>query len=150
GVVDQDVDASAGADHGPDHPHDLVLVADIDGNGQRVSARRSDGAGCRLRRFLIDLRDHHTGPLGGEGLGDGQADAVSGTGDDRDLTLETASQPGLLGHVLSVLSLSFAARSSSISGIRMRFTECGSGMWRYSMALVPGWMRSRTASAPVA
>jgi L-lactate dehydrogenase complex protein LldE len=83
GIIHQDVHRAESRDRGVEHRVHLRLARNIGGERHRSAARN------RLRDFggarRVHVVHHHRCALGGEALGDGAPDAVSGAGDDDDL-----------------------------------------------------------------
>ena len=92
GVVAQDVDPPEPLDGRPDEPLRVTFVADVRGD-ERELVVPSPRAIARASSPSADtaLRRDHGGTLGGETLDDRPTDSASGTGDDRDLAVETAA-----------------------------------------------------------
>ena len=88
GVVDQHVDPAVGRHDGVDHGVHLRAVGDI-GRGRHGGAARLVN---RLHDLVdetgVDVVDRHLRAGAGEPLGDGPADASSGTGHDDDLACQ--------------------------------------------------------------
>ena len=95
GVVDADVDAAEGLGRLGDGGLHLLLVADVADQRQRAAAGLLDlGGGGVDRAFELGIG---LGGLGGDGdvgavargaLGDGEADAAAGAGDEQRLAFE--------------------------------------------------------------
>src|SRR5262249_18373012 len=94
GVVDEDVEPAEVADDFGEDGVDLRGVADVE--GQRPGAR---GAGGGLSRaWGVDVGVEDAGAVGGEGVGDGLADAAGGAGHQRHLMGEVDFHYRLLRH----------------------------------------------------
>ena len=89
GVVDEDVDGAERLDRPVDARLRGRLVGDVGLHEQRVALARERLHG-RGGALLVDLGDHDLGALVEEPLRVREADALSRTGDDRDLVLQTS------------------------------------------------------------
>ena len=89
-VVDEDVDPAPALDRSCHRRCDVVRVADVCRERPRRPAAGLDPGHDRLERLAPAPDDHHVGPLFGEALRDGLADALAGAGDDHGLALEAA------------------------------------------------------------
>ena len=86
GVVDQDVDAAHRAHGVGHHLGDLLGLAHV---GGVVAELRVDALELGARRVdIAKTIEHDVGPMAGQHLGDAQADAAGGTGDQCDLARE--------------------------------------------------------------
>ncbi len=86
GVVDQDVGATKGPFDVGDHLGDLLRI----GHVRRVVAD-SRAMAAKLGKHAFDVAeaiDHHCGTGRGQTVGDAQADAAGGAGDQCDLAFE--------------------------------------------------------------
>src|SRR5207244_13536493 len=84
GVGDHDLQPAV-LGHGlVDQALDLLLAADVAGDGRRP---RDPGGGL-LGQTLVDVGHDHGGALAGVGLGDGLPDPLAGAGDDGDLAFQ--------------------------------------------------------------
>src|SRR5205823_13952861 len=81
GVVHQDVQPAPGAGHLGEDGVDLRGVTDVE--GQRPAAGGAGGGGRGAGHVDVGVDD--AGAVGGEGVGDGLADAAGGAGDEGDL-----------------------------------------------------------------
>jgi len=81
-VIADHVDRSEAIDRGSGQGIDRSLVADIGGHRKRLAAQARDLFCGGLQRGLLDVGQHHVEPSAGEPLGQGQADATAGPGDD--------------------------------------------------------------------
>ena len=94
GVVDADVDAAEALDRLRDRGRDLLLVADVADDRQRLAARLLDRLGRRVDRALElgmrlgGLRDQgHVRAVAGRANRDRKADAAAAAGDEEGLAL---------------------------------------------------------------
>ena len=85
GVVDQHVDPAVGGHDGVDHGVHLRAVGNVGGGGHGGATRIADRLDDLVDRAGVDVVDRHLRSDAGEPLGDGPADASSGTGHDDDL-----------------------------------------------------------------
>ena len=68
GVVDQDVDAAEMLPTGSDHRRDVIRVADVALQGERLVAGRSQPVGYRLHLVERARREHEVGARARQGL----------------------------------------------------------------------------------
>ena len=92
GIVDADIDAAESGDGRLDGAGDLLLEADVARERESPPARRLDLGGGRIdRAFELGMRFLRLGDDGDVGavargtLGDGEADAAAGSGDEQRL-----------------------------------------------------------------
>jgi hypothetical protein len=102
GVVDEDVDGAEGLLRGVEDPRRRVVVTEVGLEGERAPGQRLDpredllGTGCAPGAVALrgagvgghveaEVRDQHVDAACGEGHRGRRADAVVGTGDDRDV-----------------------------------------------------------------
>ena len=93
GVVDQDVDGAEAGHGGFDRGLGVLRAADVAGH---PGAGRADLGRGRLAALGPPAGDHHPGPLGYEGGGDGLADPPRPPGDQRRLALEPRVHPAIM------------------------------------------------------
>ena len=87
GVVDEERAISKGCAAGIHHACHRMLIADIDGDGDRpFTQRRSRGLGA----VEVAVGDHHAGARRHQFRGGSAADAGGGSGDDGDVVGEGA------------------------------------------------------------
>ena len=93
GVVDHDVEPAEGVDGGLDEPFEVLHLADVGLDADRLVAQRGDLLLQLLRGLLVgDVVDDDVGAVLGEGEHDGLADAAVAAGDDGDLAGECAHE----------------------------------------------------------
>jgi hypothetical protein len=80
GIVDQDIDPTAGGSRLRDHPLDLLRPGDIGRNGPRFPPRFPDQGSGFFGPFAVDIRRRDPGPGPGEPPGDPAPDPASGPG----------------------------------------------------------------------
>jgi hypothetical protein len=85
GVAHEDVDAPLPAARLGGQAGELVLAADVAGDGGGPPAARRDGRHHLLAGFQFAAGDDHRRPTLGQALGDGAADAARRAGDQRRL-----------------------------------------------------------------
>ena len=89
GIVDQDVELAERAHRRLDQPMSLGCLGDVPLHGDGLASvrrdRSDDGVRASLARRIVD---HDGCAVLRQRLGDGRADTLRGTGDDRDLTLK--------------------------------------------------------------
>ena len=96
GVVDEDVDAAVGGDHGIHEGGDICFVGDVAADGGGAAAGPGDlsdgvGEGARDARLALGVgagRDHDVRASSCEGEGDVLAEAPARSRDDCDLSVE--------------------------------------------------------------
>jgi len=96
GIVDQDVDAAAEGGRGLSGERAQVGVGpgQVGRNEHRCAAGAGDRVDERLAAVTVAATDHHGRALGGQGAGDGRADAAGGAGDDRRATRQAGVAGG--------------------------------------------------------
>ena len=87
GIVDEDVEPPVAGDDRLDHRRHRRLVGDVDAERQSLGVpERRQGV---ARAALVDVGDHRNRALGGQGLGDREADAARPARHQRDLALQS-------------------------------------------------------------
>ena len=82
GVVEHHVEATELLDARVDHPPDVGALGDVARRRHGRSARPADRRRCLFGSVCVEVGDAHLRPLTGEALGDAEADALRGPGDD--------------------------------------------------------------------
>jgi hypothetical protein len=88
GVGHEDIEPAEALDHRPEGGGDIVLAADIGGDGHGRAARRADLRAGRLGGIPLPVDDGDLAAFGSEPLGGCLADARPGTGDRGHLALQ--------------------------------------------------------------
>ena len=114
GVVDEDVDAAEVLERLADHRCDLVVVADVDGKGERAGADRFDLCGGFFQWLGTASGDDDVGAGAGEIERGGAADAGAAAGHQGDRAAVDVGTQNLAGSAFRIVDLtqSIASRVS--------------------------------------
>ena len=94
GVVDEDVDATEGVEHLPDHAPNGVVVGHVQEKGLGLASGGADLVPYRLDLGGGPAHQNHFSSVPSRHQGGGSTDAASAAGDDADLVPQTHRAPG--------------------------------------------------------
>ena len=105
GVVDQDVHAAPGLGDLLDRRLYLLEIGHVGGGRHGLAAGGEDLFRPRLGALGEQIVDGDTAPLGGQALGDVEADVPAGAGDEDDIALESQIHPSVSLLIVAYLSV---------------------------------------------
>ena len=103
GIVYEDIDGSEGEEGRIEQDIDLGFVGDVCRDGDGLSG--GQGAGYFPGALFVQIIDHDAGAFGGETLGHGAADAVTGSGNDDYLIGKSTHSGRIIGWSLEMLDV---------------------------------------------